>query len=61
VDPKQCREFADECLRMSQQARTAEHRAILIGMSESWSRMAGELEEMTAAPQRRKWQGSSVG
>jgi hypothetical protein len=38
---------------MAQQAKTAEHRAVLIGMAESWNRMAGELEEEAARSKHR--------
>jgi hypothetical protein len=52
VEARACKDFAAECLRLSQSAKTAEHRAILIGMAESWNRMARDLEEEAANPKR---------
>jgi hypothetical protein len=54
MDSNSCRQFAEDCLRMSQRALNAEHRAILIGMAESWGRMALEIEESAGAPERAK-------
>ena len=49
-----CKDFAAECLRLSQRAKTAEHRAILIGMAETWERMARDIEEQEAVKQNGK-------
>jgi MoxR-like ATPase len=40
----QYREFAEECDRLAQEAKTEHHRKILEEMAEAWRRVAGEVD-----------------
>ena len=44
----QCRRYAEDCVRMAQETRIAEHRTILLDMAQSWIEVAeqgGRLQE----------------
>ncbi len=42
TSPTQYREFAEECLRLAEQAKDDHHRNILKEMAEAWSELAEE-------------------
>lgn len=42
----QYREFAEECLRLAEQAEHEHHRTILKEMAEAWSQLAEEDDEI---------------
>jgi hypothetical protein len=43
-NPKECREHAKECWRLSMSARTAEAAAVFEDLAKTWMRLATDLE-----------------
>jgi hypothetical protein len=46
--PTQYREFADDCVRLAQRAKTEEERKILLEMAATWHNLAEEADPQNA-------------
>jgi hypothetical protein len=55
--PEEFRRHADECLRLARETTIPEHRASLLGMAQSWRRLADIREVRT----QEKNQGGTAG
>jgi hypothetical protein len=47
-DPLECRQHARHCVELSEQARTPEMRQTFLHLSDTWIRLAAELESAQA-------------
>ena len=45
---EECRRHAAECLRLAQEAKTAEDRARLLQMAQAWNKLAEKLADKKA-------------
>jgi hypothetical protein len=48
----QYRQFAEECRRFAQSAKTEEHRKVLLEMEVVWTKLAQEAEKRNAKGQK---------
>jgi hypothetical protein len=47
-DPSECREHANNCLRMASEARTRHGKETFLKLADSWLRLAAELDAAKA-------------
>jgi hypothetical protein len=47
-DPKECRQHALSCMLLAKEATTSQSRQTLQNLSQSWTRLAAELEDAQA-------------
>ena len=47
-DPKECRQHAEKCLRLAQEASSEEIRRSFVNLANKWMMLAGDLESAQA-------------
>ena len=50
ASPKEFREFAEECLRWSDETKSERHRQVLLDMAKTWMQAALQIDNNTRHP-----------